>query len=268
MVKIKIAGLSKHYPSAKGSKGLLALNGVELEVKEGEFLSLIGPSGCGKSTLLYIIAGFIKPSAGDVSVDGTPVTEPSTERSIVFQEFALFPWRTVLRNITYGLEEKRLTYKEQMTIAHKYLEMMHLEGMEHLYPKELSGGMKQRVALARTLACDPSILLMDEPFGSLDAQTRSIMQTELLRIWEEKRKTTIFVTHSVEEAVLLSDRIAVFTARPGRIKETIEVNVPRPRFKERLLKEQAYPLLVEKLWKAVEEEVLASGRGQKGEEKY
>jgi NitT/TauT family transport system ATP-binding protein len=255
MTKLAVQHVSKVYTTGKERQEVEALAGINLEVNEGEFFSLVGPSGCGKSTLLYIIGGFIPPSGGKILVDGREVSSPGVDRGIVFQEFALFPWKTVIQNILYGLEQRRIGKEERLAIADRYIKMTGLRGMENLYPKELSGGMKQRVAIARTLAYDPDILLMDEPFGSLDAQTRVFMQDELLRIWEETRKTVLFVTHSIEEAVHLSDRVAVFSRRPGRINEILPIPVSRPRIREEEVCRRQYIDLVNHLWKAVEREV-------------
>ncbi len=255
MSKLLVQQVSKTYRSGNKNREVEALAGIDLEVEEGEFFSIVGPSGCGKSTLLYIIGGFIPPSTGKILVNEEEVTAPGIDRGIVFQEFALFPWKTVLQNICFGLEQRGIGKSERLAIAEKYVEMTSLRGMENLYPKELSGGMKQRVAIARTLACDPDILLMDEPFGSLDAQTRVFMQDELLRIWDETRKTVLFVTHSIEEAVHLSDRVAVFSHRPGRIKEILPIDIPRPRIREEEVAGGQYIKLINYLWKAVEREV-------------
>lgn len=255
IAKLVVQDISKIYRSGKEGRDVEALGGIDMEVNEGEFFSVVGPSGCGKSTFLYIIGGFIPPSRGKILVDGKEVTSPGIDRGIVFQEFALFPWKTVLQNILYGLEQRKIARDERIAIAHKYIEMMNLRGMENLYPKELSGGMKQRVAIARTLACNPDILLMDEPFGSLDAQTRVFMQDELLRIWDETRKTVLFVTHSIEEAVHLSDRVAIFTRRPGRVKDILPIDIPRPRIREEEVSRGEYIKLISYLWKAVEREV-------------
>jgi NitT/TauT family transport system ATP-binding protein len=255
MAKLVVQNVSKIFTSGKDGQEVEALAGIHLDVEEGEFFSLVGPSGCGKSTLLYIVGGFVQPSEGKILVDGKAVTSPGVDRGIVFQEFALFPWKTVLQNIVYGLEQRKMSKEERLAIAHRYVDMTGLRGMENLYPKELSGGMKQRVAIARTLAYDPDILLMDEPFGSLDAQTRVFMQDELLRIWEETRKTVLFVTHSIEEAVHLSDHVAIFSRRPGRIREIIPIDIPRPRIRQEEVSQKQYVKLVNHLWKAVEREV-------------
>ena len=236
---IAIERLSKTFETAR-STSHLALADISLDVADGEFVSVLGPSGCGKSTLLYIVGGFVTPTTGAVRVKGAPVTGPGPDRGPVFQEFALFPWKTVLGNVTYGLVEQGVGRAETDKRARALIELVHLKGYENFYPKELSGGMKQRVAIARTLAYGPSILLMDEPFGALDAHTRTGMQNELLDIWERDRKTVLFVTHSVEEAVFLSDRVVVLTRSPGRIKQVIDITLPRPRRRAELLMDRRY----------------------------
>jgi NitT/TauT family transport system ATP-binding protein len=246
---ISIERLTKAFETARGASHL-ALGELSLDIAEGEFVSVLGPSGCGKSTLLYIVGGFVMPSSGAVRVKGKVVTAPGPDRGPVFQEFALFPWKTVLGNVTYGLLEQGVAKVEAEARARALLEMVHLKGYENFYPKELSGGMKQRVAIARTLAYGPSILLMDEPFGALDAHTRTGMQHELLEIWERDRKTVLFVTHSVEESVFLSDRVVVLTRSPGRIKTIVEIDLPRPRRRAELLVDrryQEYVVEIEKL---------------------
>ena len=225
---IAIERLSKSFDTARGARHL-ALSDISIEVADGAFVSILGPSGCGKSTLLYIVGGFIAPSGGSVNVDGRPVTGPGPDRGPVFQEFALFPWKTVLGNVMYGLIEQGAPKKVAEDRARALLDMVHLKGYENFYPKELSGGMKQCVALARTLAYHPEVLLMDEPFGALDAHTRTRLQNDLLNIWERDRKTVLFVTHSVEEAVLLADRVLVMSAGPGRIDSDFRIDLPRPR---------------------------------------
>ena len=201
---------------------VLALDQVSLNVANREFVALLGPSGCGKSTLLYLIGGFLPVETGAILVDGKPVAGPGPDRGIVFQNFALFPWKTVRKNVLYGLERQALRREEREKRAQAFIDLVGLTGFEESYPSQLSGGMKQRTAIARTLAFDPRMLLMDEPFGALDAQTRSLMQTELLSIWEKTRKTVIFVTHDVQEAVYLAERVAVMSARPGRIKTIVD----------------------------------------------
>jgi len=215
-----------------GRNPITALHSINLCVRRGEFMTILGPSGCGKSTLLNIIAGLIKPSNPDarIMVDGQVVDKPQPGKiSMVFQDPGLFPWRTVLRNVEFGLELQGYPSENRRKIAMKYLELVGLKGFENRYPRELSGGMKQRVALARALATGTEIILMDEPFGALDEQTRIIMGEELLQIWSKERKTILFVTHSIQEATMLSDRIAIMTARPGRIKKIIDIEIPRPR---------------------------------------
>jgi NitT/TauT family transport system ATP-binding protein len=240
---IAIERLSKSFQTARRTSHL-ALTDISLDVADGEFVSILGPSGCGKSTLLYIVGGFVQPTHGLVAVDGKPVAGPGPDRGPVFQEFALFPWKTVLGNVMYGLLERGMAKSKAEEKARALIALVHLTGYENFYPKELSGGMKQRVAIARTLAYGPSILLMDEPFGALDAHTRTGMQKELLEIWERDRKTVLFVTHSVEEAVFLSDRVVVLTRSPGRIKETIKIDLPRPRRRADLLVDRRYQTLV------------------------
>ena len=240
---IAIERLSKSFETARRSSHL-ALTDISLDVADGEFVSILGPSGCGKSTLLYIVGGFVQPTQGTVAVDGKPVTGPGPDRGPVFQEFALFPWKTVLGNVMYGPLERGMARSKAEEKARMLIALVHLTGYENFYPKELSGGMKQRVAIARTLAYGPSILLMDEPFGALDAHTRTGLQRELLEIWERDRKTVLFVTHSVEEAVFLSDRVVVLTRSPGRIKETIKIDLPRPRRRTDLLVDHRYQTLV------------------------
>lgn len=206
-----------------------AIKQLDLTVKQGEFLAIVGPSGCGKSTFLDMIAGLAKPSSGEIFMDGKLITGPALDRGIVMQGYALFPWRTVRKNVEFGLEIKKVPQKERQEISQQYLELVGLKNFEDRYPHELSGGMKQRVAIARALAYDPEVLLMDEPFAAVDAQTREVLQEELLRIWEKTRKTIVFVTHGIDEAVFLADRVAVMTANPGTIKEIVDINLPRPR---------------------------------------
>ena len=237
---IAIDGLSKSFAAALTAKDRLALSDISLQIAEGEFVSIVGPSGCGKSTLLYMVGGFVAPSRGAVSVAGKPVTGPGPDRGPVFQEFALFPWKTVLGNVMYGLLQQGVSRPEAEAKARALISLVRLTGYERFYPKELSGGMKQRVAIARTLAYGPTILLMDEPFGALDAHTRTGLQNELLEIWERDRKTVLFVTHSVEEAVFLSDRVVVLTRSPGRVKATVDIDLPRPRRRAELLVDRRY----------------------------
>jgi NitT/TauT family transport system ATP-binding protein len=224
---IRIADLSKVF--AKGRSEVKALEHFDLEVADGEFACLLGPSGCGKTTVLRILAGLEDKTGGIVELRGKEISKAGSDRGMVFQEFALFPWRTVRKNIEFGLEVKGVDEGGRSKISSSLIELVGLKGFENAHPKELSGGMKQRVGIARALANEPAVLLMDEPFGSLDAQTRNLMQKELLRIWSATRKTILFVTHSVDEAVFLADRIVVMTARPGKVREAIEVDLRRPR---------------------------------------
>ena len=210
---------------------LNALDKVNLEVKDEEFICILGPSGCGKTTLLRIIAGLDKPTAGDVLLDGVRVDKPGQDRGMVFQDYSLFPWRTVIDNIAFGPEVFGVEKKERYESAREYLKLLDLEKFENSFPYELSGGMRQRIAIVRALINNPKLLLMDEPFGALDAQTRNIMQSELLRIWEKKHKTILFVTHSVDEAVYLADRIVVMSASPGTIKEIFNIDLTHPRIR-------------------------------------
>ncbi len=255
MARIDVQGLTKTFRTIKGET-VAAISDLSFAVGENEFVSIVGPSGCGKSTLLYIIAGFIPPTKGAVLIDGLPVRNPGPDRGIVFQEYALFPWRTVQANIEYGLEEKGVARDEVERIVQKYVRLMGLDGFQHKYPKELSGGMKQRVALARTLAYEPDVLLMDEPFGALDAQTRELQQDELLAIWREKKKTVLFVTHSVEEAVYLSEKVVVMTTRPGRIKRVVEIGLDRSHPREEIVLSPEFAQLRNRVWLDVREEVL------------
>lgn len=214
--------------STKGGE-MVALDRTSFKVKEGEFITILGPSGCGKSTILRIVAGLEEPSSGHVYLDGREVNGPGPDRGMVFQSYTLYPWLTVEDNIAFGLKLKGTSQRQCKEVAQHYLELIGLSGFEKHYPIQLSGGMKQRVAIARALANDPEILLMDEPFGALDAQTRSIMQEILLKAWEESKKTILFITHDVEESIFLADSVYVMTARPGRLKENIPVSLPRPR---------------------------------------
>jgi NitT/TauT family transport system ATP-binding protein len=251
--QIVIDRVSHTYRPAHG-RTVLALSDVSLEVRPREFLALLGPSGCGKSTLLYLVGGFLPIGAGRITVESRPVTAPGPDRGIVFQHFALFPWKTVRGNILYGLERQGLPRLEREKRARAFIDMVGLRGFEDSYPSQLSGGMKQRTAIARTLAFDPAILLMDEPFGALDAQTRSLMQTELLGIWQRTPKTVIFVTHDVHEAVYLAERVAVMSARPGRIKAIVDT-----KFGDRgpdLFRSKAFVEKADEIWSLVRDEAI------------
>lgn len=250
MTKIEVQGLGKVYQGE--GRRVEALRDVSLTVEDGEFLCIIGPSGCGKSTLLRILAGLYKQTSGTVRVK-TNGSGPAVN-AMVFQEYAIFPWRTTIENVAFGLEMRGWPADARMEVAHHYLAKVGLSEFAHQYPYQLSGGMKQRVALARALATDPEILLMDEPFGALDAQTRLILQEELLRIWEEERKTVVYVTHSIDEAILLGDRVVVITARPGRVKTHLTVDLPRPR-PSRVRTSVRFNELAEDLWSHLADEV-------------
>jgi NitT/TauT family transport system ATP-binding protein len=227
VVVLEALGVKKVY--TKNGRPLEVLDVERFSVREREFITVIGPSGCGKSTFLHIMGGFIKAEAGSIQVYGKEVSGPGPDRGMMFQEFALFPWRTVAGNVAWGLEAQGVPKTQIDEVVLRHLEMTGLADFAHHFPAELSGGMKQRVALARVLAFDPKVLLMDEPFGALDSQTREAMQEELMRLWETTHKTIVFVTHDIEEAVYLGDRVVVLTARPGRIREEVHIDLPRPR---------------------------------------
>jgi NitT/TauT family transport system ATP-binding protein len=232
-----------------------ALDGFDIDVEEGEFLSILGPSGCGKSTFLNILLGLLKPDSGEVLMHGKKITGPGSDRAMVFQEFGLLPWRTVQNNIELGLELKRTSAAKRRVVAERLVSLVGLGGFENHYPHELSGGMKQRVGLARALATDPDVLLMDEPFAALDAQTRDLMQVELLRIWREARKTVLFVTHQIDEAIYLSDRVMVMSKRPGRAKKSFTVELTRPREYEMRVTREFNDLKLE-IWNTLKDEIV------------
>ncbi len=236
---IEIDRVSQVFKTSAG-RDHVALSDISFAVDDGAFVSILGPSGCGKSTLLYIVGGFVNPTSGTAKMKGRAITGPGPERGPVFQEFALFPWKSVLGNVMYGPLQQRMKPAKAEARARALLAMVGLTGFEKFYPKELSGGMKQRVALARTLAYQPEVLLMDEPFGALDAHTRTRLQNDLLDIWERDRKTVLFVTHSVEEAVFLSDKVVMMSRSPGRIRHVIDIDLPRPRRREELLLDPSY----------------------------
>ena len=227
---LSIQAVSLTYGS--GAKQVLALDGISFEVRPNEFTVIVGPSGCGKSSLLYIAAGLTDATAGTISTGGRTIEGPGADRGMVFQSYTLFPWLTVSRNVEYGLRRKGMAAEERRKIVDRYLREVGLTAFAEHYPKQLSGGMMQRVAIARALANDPDILLMDEPFGALDSQTRHTMQKLLLRVWEHSHKTVAFVTHDIDEAILLGDRVIVMTARPGKLKADIAIDIPRPRHPE------------------------------------
>jgi NitT/TauT family transport system ATP-binding protein len=249
---IMVRGLEKSFPSSSGA--LLALDRIDLDVRQGEFLCIVGPSGCGKTTLLRILAGLESPTAGDVQFridhQGRPL------QSMVFQEQGVFPWLTVIQNAAFGLTVRGVPRREGFAIAQKVVRMLGLAGFEHAYPAQLSGGMRQRVNLARAFANDPAILLMDEPLASLDEQTKMLVQDDLLRLWEGSRKTVIFITHSLDEAVILGDRVAVMSHRPGRIKAIFDVELARPRDGLELRNDPRFVAVRGRVWDALREEVL------------
>jgi NitT/TauT family transport system ATP-binding protein len=254
---LQLKDIGKVWHIERTNEEVVALGSITLDVQQGEFLILVGPSGCGKSTLLQIIAGLEEPDNGTLeiarSVDGQKQT------GMVFQEFALFPWRTVSENIVFGPEVRSVPKAQREANAQKLIDLVHLKGFENRYPHELSGGMRQRVALARALANDPAILLFDEPLASLDAQTRKVLQAELVRIWQETKRTFIYVTHALEEAVLLGDRVVLFTARPGGIKEIVPVRLPRPRSITGRAEAELFEYLSEQIREEVERSLKAEG---------
>ena len=287
-VVIKIDNVKKIYPVEKGDD-VIALNGVNLEIRKNEFICVVGPSGCGKTTLLNIIAGLEQPTSGSATIHGRPILGPGPDRGVIFQQYALFPWSTVKKNVMYAtkfikhevpakdkdgnviykvdesgnkvpvMKTTKYTKLEREAIARKYIDMVQLNGFENKYPKELSGGMKQRVAIARGYALNSEVLLLDEPFGALDAQTRSQLQEDLLKTWEKERKSCFFITHDVDECVLLASRVIIMSARPGQVKEVIDIDLPYPRTQATKLdpKFQEYR---NHIWDVVYKMYLSSGR--------
>ncbi|GAA4972664.1 ABC transporter ATP-binding protein [Actinoplanes utahensis] len=251
--KIRFENVGKTFTSR--GRTVTALQNIDLDVHAGEFLVIVGPSGCGKSTLLDLLGGLATASSGRILVDGEPVTGPGLDRGIVFQQYALLPWRTAQGNIEFGLEAKGVGRKQRAGQAREYLDLVGLAGFHDRYPHELSGGMKQRVAIARSLAFDPDVLLMDEPFAALDAQTRDGLQDELLRIWEKTGKTIVFITHGIEEAVYLGQRVAVMTSRPGRIKEVVEVPIDARSATEDLRSDPQFTHYRHQIWTLLRDEV-------------
>ncbi len=258
-VKLSARGVRIDFWNDRIKRNLRVLDGVDLDVREGELLAIVGPSGCGKSTFLGAVDGLVKMRAGEIRVDDVPVDKPGADRAMVFQQDSLFPWRTVLRNISYGLElQRRLSSGEIRDRATNLLELVGLKGFGEHYPHELSGGMRQRVNIARALATDPELLLLDEPFAALDAQTREFMQVELLKILARAKKTALFITHQIDEAVFLADRVAVFSARPARIKAIVDVDLPGQRTLETKLQPR-FRDLQERIWRLIEEEAERTG---------
>lgn len=239
-----IRDLSKIYYDIYTGTNVAAAEAISLEIGNGEFAAILGPSGCGKTTLLNMVAGFIPPTRGEILLNGRRIQGPGPDRGVVFQSFALFPWKTVLDNVGFGLKMRGVSKEERDRVAREYIALIGLEGFENRYPHELSGGMQQRVGVARVLANKPDLMLMDEPFASVDAQTRMTLQEELTRIWEARQPTILFVTHDVEEAVFLANRVVVLTPRPGRVRETVPVDLPRPRIWQHLIEDPGYKGLV------------------------
>lgn len=252
--RLETIALCKTFRKQNG-EATEVLRDINLTIYPGEFVSIVGASGCGKTTFLRMVDGLIEPSSGEIRLDGHAVVGPGPDRAFVFQQDCLFPWRNVLDNVTFGLEMHKSDKSRARKVADQFIKMVGLHGFEKHYPHELSGGMRQRVNLARALTVDPEVLLMDEPFASLDAQTREIMQSELLRIWSSFRKTVLFITHQIDEAVYLSDRVIVFTARPGRLKESVVIDLPRPRSLE-VKRTPEFLTYVDRIWKMIEEEVI------------
>jgi NitT/TauT family transport system ATP-binding protein len=252
--KLEAIGLRHEYYQPRTGGRLLALDNINLKVEDGEFVTIVGPSGCGKTTFINLADGLLKPTAGKLNIDGKQVTGPGIDRGMVFQDSCLMPWRTVLKNVLFGLECQGLDNAEGQARARTFIKLVGLEGFEEHYPHELSGGMQQRCNLARALTVDPKILIMDEPFAALDAQTREIMQLELLRIWKEAKKTVLFITHQINEAIYLADRVIVFGARPGKVKEMIKIDIPRPR-ELAVKREKKFLEYEDHLWTLIEEEV-------------
>ena len=265
MAHLEIDQVSLSYPNARENSTFLALDAIDLGVERGEFVTVVGPSGCGKSSLLMLIAALLHPTSGNVRLNGKPVIAPGPDRALVFQDFALLPWRTVLKNVELGLELRHIPAGERTAIARKYIAMVGLRDFEQHFPHQLSGGMRQRVGIARALSVGPEVLLMDEPFGALDAQIRQVMAVELLKIWERDRKTIVFITHDIDEAVFLADRVIVMSASPGRVLEIIPVGLPRPR----PLTLRNHPEFVayrERIWNLLEEQVRSSLNWQAGDD--
>lgn len=265
-VKLRLNGVGQSFTTRGRSRGgtttVTALADVTLDIAEGEFLTLVGPSGCGKSTLLDLLGGLARPECGEILLDGSAVTGPGLDRGLVFQQYALLPWRTAQGNVEFGLEAKGLPPRQRADRAREYLSLVGLEGFEERYPHELSGGMKQRVAIARSLAFDPEVLLMDEPFAALDAQTRECLQEELLAVWERTGKTVLFITHGIDEAVYLGQRVAVMTSRPGRIKSVVDVDLDR-RAGGDVRSDPEFARHRHRVWRELRDEVAQSRRSER-----
>jgi len=254
-VKLEARHVGLEYGHHHSNNRLVALQDINLSIYENEFVSIVGPSGCGKTTFLSVVDGLIRASGGQILVDGKPVTRPGPDRAVVFQDSSLLPWRTVMKNVVYGLECAGIKPADARDRAAHFIDMVGLHGFEDRYPYELSGGMQQRVNLARALVMDPQILLMDEPFAALDAQTREMMQEELLQIWRASRKTVLFITHQIDEAIFLSDRVIVFSARPGRVRETVSIPLDRPR-SLKLKRDPRFHQIEDQIWSLIQEDAV------------
>ena len=252
MAKLEAEKISMVFHSR--GRDVEALRQISVTVESGEFVSIVGPSGCGKTTLLRIVAGVVQPESGRVLLDGHPVTKPGRERAMVFQQDSLLPWRTVMDNVTLGLQIAGRSKEERIEIGQSFIDLVGLTGFENSFPHELSGGMRQRANLSRALAVDPDILLMDEPFASLDAQTRELMQSELLKIWERSNKTVLFITHQIDEAIYLSDRVVVMSGRPGTVREVVNIDIPRPRALD-VKRSTGFVGYVDRIWKLLEDDI-------------
>ena len=267
MSTIEIKNVHISYVNPRENREVLAAQDVNLTIESGEFLVIVGPSGCGKTTLLSAIDGLVEPDEGEIVIDGRPVTGPGPDRAMVFQEYALLPWLSVWENIRFGLEvrkEIRMPRAKADVLVEEHVRVVGLRGFEKAYPHELSGGMRQRVGLARALVTNPKILLMDEPFAAVDAMTREMMQVELLRILASARATVVFVTHSIDEAITLGDRVVVMTARPGRIKAVLSVNLPKPRWEHALKSHPRFLELTDQIWELLRDEMKAQQEGGDG----
>ncbi len=263
VAKLQARGVSVMYFNERTGTRTHALEGIDLDVADEEFVAIVGPSGCGKTTFLSAVDGLIPIQAGEIRIAGRPVTAPGRDRAVIFQQASLLPWRTVMGNVIYGLQLQGVPARQAKARAQHYIDLVGLRGFERYYPNELSGGMQQRVNIARALVCDPEILLLDEPFASLDAQTRELMQAELVRIWRETRKTSLFITHQISEAVFLADRVVVFSSRPGRVRAVIEVRLPRPRALS-IKRDPTFLAYEDRIWRLIEDEVKRNARGAAG----
>jgi len=256
LAKLRIENVGLRFTPKHGGP-IVALENISLDIRDKEFTVIVGPSGCGKTSLLRLVAGLIEPTEGTIWLDDVRVTGPGRDRGMVFQSYTLFPWLTVQQNVEFGLKLRRTPPSERRDIARRFIAQVGLEGFERHYPKQLSGGMMQRVALARALANDPAVLLMDEPFGALDSQTRSLMQELLLDIWQQSSKTVLFITHDIDESILLGDRVYVMTARPGRIKEMVDIDLPRSRAVD-VLTSEPFMKLKRRIMRSIHEEAVRS----------